>query len=44
MLLPIPVYASIVQYLVNEDKINDGNSNNNNNDNVMTMIGRHWTR
>jgi hypothetical protein len=38
------VYASIVQYLVNEDKINDGNSNNNNNDNVMTMIGRHWTR
>jgi hypothetical protein len=38
------VYASIVQYLVNDDKINDGNSNNNNNDNVMTMIGRHWTR
>ncbi len=39
------VYASIVQYLVNEDKINDDNSsNNNNNDNVMTIIGRHWTR
>jgi len=40
------LYSSIVQYLVNEDKINDGNSNNNNNDNVMTttMIGRHWTR
>ncbi len=40
------LYSSIVQYLVNEDKINDGNSNNNNNDNVMTttMIGRLWTR
>jgi hypothetical protein len=40
------VYASIVQYLVNEDKIDDDNSNNNNNDNVATtkMIGRHWTR
>jgi len=37
------VYASIVQYLVNE-KINDLNNNSNNNDNVMTMIGRHWTR
>ena len=40
------VHASIVQYLVSEDKINDGNSNNNNNDNIATttMIGRHWTR
>jgi hypothetical protein len=41
------VYASIVQYLANqeEDKINDRNNNNKNNDNVMTtMIGRHWTR
>jgi hypothetical protein len=41
------VYASIVQYLVNEEKVNDyDNNNNNNNDNVMstTMIGRHWTR
>jgi hypothetical protein len=39
------VYASFVQYLANEDKINDDNSNNNkNNDNVITMIGRHWTR
>ena len=39
------VYASIVQYLVNEEKVNDyDNKNNNNNDNVMTMIGRHWTR
>ena len=42
------VYASIVQYLANEedDKINDHNNNNkNNNDNVITsMIGRHWTR
>jgi hypothetical protein len=40
------VYASIVQYLVNEEKVNDGNSNNNNNDNGMTttVIGRHWTR
>jgi hypothetical protein len=40
------LYSSIVQYLVNEDNINDGNSNNNNNDNVATttMIGRHWTR
>jgi hypothetical protein len=40
------VYASIVQYLVNEEKVNEGNSNYNNNDNVMTttVIGRHWTR
>jgi hypothetical protein len=38
------VYASIVQYLANEEEINDRDSNNNNNDNVMTMIGRHWTR
>ena len=39
------VYASIVQYLAN-GKNNDRNNNNNNNndDNVMTMIGRHWTR
>ena len=40
------VYASIVQYLTN-GKSNDRNNNNNNNnndDNVMTMIGRHWTR
>src|SRR5215203_6052119 len=35
------VYASIVQYLANEEKVNDGN---NNNDNLITMIGRHWTR
>jgi hypothetical protein len=42
------VYASIVQYLANEEedkKINDRNNNNKNNDNVITtMIGRHWTR
>jgi hypothetical protein len=39
------VYASIVQYLANEEKVNDRNNNHNNNDNIMTsMIGRHWTR
>src|SRR5919107_1279804 len=42
------VYAYLVQYLVNEEKINDHNHNNNiiinDNNNVMTMIGRHWTR
>jgi hypothetical protein len=39
-------YASIVQYLANEEEINDRDNNNNNNDNFMTttMIGRHWTR
>ena len=36
------IYASIVKYLANGEYIND--LNNNNNDNVMTMIGRHWTR
>jgi hypothetical protein len=35
------VYASIVQYL-SQEKINYGS--NNNNDNLITMIGRHWTR
>jgi hypothetical protein len=35
------VYASIVQYLTNEEKVNDGN---NNKDNLITLIGRHWTR
>src|SRR5215212_7463082 len=34
------IYASIVQYLTNE-KATDHNDNNNN---VITMIGRHWTR
>ena len=34
------IYASIVQYLTNE-KATDHNNNNNN---VITMIGRHWTR
>src|SRR5918999_737821 len=41
------VYASIVQYLTNgksNDRNNNNNNNNNNDDNVMTMIGRHWTR
>jgi hypothetical protein len=38
------VYASIVQYLANEEKVNDRNNNDNNKDNVITMIGRHWTR
>jgi hypothetical protein len=42
------VYAYLVQYLVNEEKINDHNHNNNiiinDNNNVITMIGRHWTR
>lgn len=41
-------YASIVQYLVNEEKINDHHNNNNNNindnNNIIIMIGRHWTR
>jgi hypothetical protein len=39
----LEIYASVVQYLANE-KVNDNSNNNNNNDNVMTMIGRHWTR
>jgi Dolichyl-phosphate-mannose-protein mannosyltransferase len=48
------IYASIVQYLANEEekKVNYNNNNNNINnnkitdinDNVMIMIGRHWTR
>src|ERR671921_382046 len=42
------VYAYLVQYLVNEERINDHNHNNNiiinDNNNVMIMIGRHWTR
>ena len=37
------IYASIVRYLANEEKVNDRDDNNNN-DNSMTMIGRHWTR
>ena len=42
------IYASVVQYLVNEEKINDHHNNNNNNindnNNIIIMIGRHWTR
>jgi hypothetical protein len=39
-------YASVVQYLANEEKINDNHNNNNINDNnnIMIMVGRHWTR
>ena len=39
------VYASVVQYLLNE-KVTDHNNNSNVNDNnnIITMIGRHWTR
>ena len=36
------IYASIVQYLSNEEKINDYHNNNNNSTTIM--IGRHWTR
>jgi hypothetical protein len=39
-------YASVVQYLANEEKVNDNHNNNNTNDNnnIITMVGRHWTR
>ena len=40
------IYATIAQYLTNE-KVNDHHNNNNNvNDknNIITMIGGHWTR
>jgi hypothetical protein len=39
------IYASLVQYLSNE-KVNDHNNNKNVNDNnnIITMIGGHWTR
>ena len=40
------IYASVVQYLANDEKINDHHNDNNikDNNNVITMIGRHWTR
>ena len=39
------IYASVVQYLTNERATDHNNYNNvNDNNNIMTMIGRHWTR
>jgi hypothetical protein len=39
------LYASVVQYLINEKATDHNNNNNvNDNNNVITMIGRHWTR
>jgi hypothetical protein len=39
------LYASVVQYLINEKATDHNNNNNvNDNNNVITMIGSHWTR
>jgi hypothetical protein len=39
------IYSSVVQYLLNEKATDhNNNSNVNDNNNVITMIGRHWTR